>query len=85
MTSDHQNRPFFATLIAICYLVTVGAVLSAVGKYTEALGVGAAVTGLIGIARIPSRGSVTVDNSPTNPVNTTDAPEQQLPQPEGQP
>jgi hypothetical protein len=83
--SDHTNRPFFATLISICYLVTVGALLSAFGKYTEALGVGAAVTGLIGIARIPSRGSVTVDNTPANPVQTTDAPEQPAPQPAQQP
>ena len=71
---DRQNHAFYATLAAICYLVTVGAFLVYGGKNVEALAVGAAVTGLIGIARIPSRGSVTVDNSESNPVPTDPKP-----------
>ena len=74
MTDDKANHAFYATLIAICYLVTVGAVLVSYGRNLEALGVGAAVTGLIGIARLPSRGTVTVDNSESNPVPTDPKP-----------
>lgn len=40
---------FIATLIAICYMATVAAILAANGKYTEALGMGGVLTGLIGV------------------------------------
>ena len=72
MTDALQLKAFYATLFAICYLVTVGAVLVGLGRNVEAIAVGAAVTGLIGIARIPSSKSTTIDNTPANPVNTTD-------------
>ncbi len=64
-----SNGPFYAILFAICYLVTIGAVLAALGKYSEALGVGAAVTGLIGVIRLPTdKSTVTVDNGPADPI-----------------
>jgi hypothetical protein len=63
-----SNGPFYAILFAICYLVTIGAVLAALGKYSEALGVGAAVTGLIGVIRLPTEKSVTVDNTASDPI-----------------
>jgi len=54
MSTQNPHAPFYATLFAICYLATVAAALSAVGKYTEAIGLGAAVTGLLALARMPS-------------------------------
>lgn len=63
MSNPSPHAPFYATLAAICYLVTVAAVLAAYGKYSEAIGVGAAVTGLLAIARTPP--------APSNPVATT--------------
>lgn len=60
MTDDHALRAFYACLSAICYLVTIGAILAGLGRYSEALGVGAAVTGLIGVIKLPSRPSVSV-------------------------
>lgn len=53
MTGDREVSVFFAILIAICYLVTVAAVLAGLGRYSEAIGVGAAVTGLIGVMKLP--------------------------------
>lgn len=40
---------FIATLVAICFLATVAAVLAFNGKYSEALGMGGVLTGLIGV------------------------------------
>lgn len=53
MTDDRELRAFYAALAAICYLVTIAAVLAAFGKYTEAIGVGAAVTGLLALMKSP--------------------------------
>jgi hypothetical protein len=48
VATDRQSlHAFYATLAAICYLVTIGAVLAALGRDSEALGVSAAVTDLI--------------------------------------
>jgi len=71
VTDTLQLKAFYATLIAICYLVTLGAVLVALGRSVEALGVAAAVTGLIGLSKVPSSKSTTIDNGPGNPVSTT--------------
>ena len=50
MTDRHTIIAFLSTLAAILYLVTIAAVLAYFGKYAEAIGIGGAVTGLIGIA-----------------------------------
>lgn len=49
MNERHILIAFLATLIAIVVLVVVGAVMAANGKPVEALGIGGAVTGLIGV------------------------------------
>lgn len=46
---QHTLIAFLATLTAIVVLVLAGAWLANTGKSTEALGIGAAVTGLIGV------------------------------------
>ena len=71
MTRD--IHAFYATLAAICYLVTVGAALAAFGHNLEAIGVSAAVTGLIGVIRLPESKRVEIDQPADNPVPTTDA------------
>jgi hypothetical protein len=50
MTDRHALIAFLSTLLAILYLVTIAAWLAYSAKYAEALGIGGAVTGLIGIA-----------------------------------
>ncbi len=45
----HSLIAYIATLVAVVLLVGIGAALAAWGKYSEALGVGGAVTGLIGV------------------------------------
>jgi hypothetical protein len=49
MTTHHNLIAFLATLVAIVILVSVGAYMAANGKPAEALGIGGAVTGLIGV------------------------------------
>jgi len=49
MTDRHQLIAFLATLVAIVILVALGAYMASVGKPAEALGIGGAVTGLIGV------------------------------------
>lgn len=50
MNDAHHNLvAFLAVLAAIVILVLAGAFLSAKGQSIEALGIGAAVTGLIGV------------------------------------
>ena len=50
MSQRHSLAAYVATLVAIIILVGIGAWLAATGAKYEALGVGGAVTGLIGIA-----------------------------------
>ena len=73
MTERHQLIAYLATLAAIVALVIVAAVVSSLGHSVEAVGVAAAVTGLIGVIKMPANRSVTVDNSPSQPVPTEDA------------
>lgn len=54
MTERHQLIAYLATLAAIVALVGIGAALAATGKSLEAVGVAAAVTGLIGVIKLPS-------------------------------
>ena len=63
MTPANPHAPFYATLAAICYLTTVAAVLAYMGKLTEAVGVGAAVTGLLALARQPTATPVATTQS----------------------
>ena len=49
MTDRHILTAFLATLIAIVVLVVTGAIIAINGYGTEALGIGGAVTGLIGV------------------------------------
>ncbi len=49
MNEQHSLIAFLATLAAIVILVLVGAWMAGQGKNAEALGIGAAVTGLIGV------------------------------------
>lgn len=80
MTERHTLIAFMATLFAIVVLVITGAIIALQGGSTEALGIGAAVTGLIGVIgtfkpRTTSSDSpqaVTVTNEPSNPVPTHD-------------
>lgn len=49
MSEQHSLYAFMATLVAIVILYSVGAVLAFMGKPLEALGIGGAATGLIGV------------------------------------
>ena len=49
MNERHVLIAFLATLAAIVVLVIAGAIMAAQGKNAEALGIGGAVTGLIGV------------------------------------
>lgn len=49
MTDSHQLVAFLATLVSIVILVGLGAYMAGQGKPAEALGIGGAVTGLIGV------------------------------------
>lgn len=65
MTAREQLIGYLATLFAIVILVVIAAVVSANGHSLEAVGVSAAVTGLIGVIRMPT--------SRTAPVAATDS------------
>lgn len=73
-----QLVSFLATLLALL-IVYVGTLFFAaaypniIGKL-ETFGLGTITGGLIGILRIPSQRNVTVDNPPTDPVNTEQVP-----------
>ncbi len=85
MTERATLIAFLATLAAIVVLVALGAYMASQGKSTEALGIGGAVTGLIGVIgtfkpRTTNPGpdgslsdpqNVTVTNPPSDPVPTT--------------
>lgn len=49
MNENHTLIAFLACLVAIVILVLAGAWLAVNGKSAEALGIGGAVTGLIGV------------------------------------
>lgn len=81
MTERHTLIAFMATLLAIVVLVITGAIIALRGGSTEALGIGAAVTGLIGVIGTfkprttapDTPQDVTVVNKPTAPVPTHDS------------
>lgn len=72
MTGRNDLIAYLATLLAIVVLVALGGFFVAEGKSLEAIGVGAAVTGLIGVMRMPQQRNVTIDNPPSKPVPTED-------------
>lgn len=65
---------FISTLASIVALVVTGAVLGTQGHSTEALGIGAAVTGLIGVIGTfrpkTTEDEVEITNTKSNPVPT---------------
>jgi hypothetical protein len=77
MKQHEQIISFLATLLALL-IVYIGTLVFAsqypaiIGK-VETFGLGTITGGLIGILRIPSNKSVTVDNPPSQPVPTEDA------------
>lgn len=70
MTWTEQLVAYLATLAALVVVFLGALIAAAVGNLSslEALGVGTVTGGLIGALRMPSRGSVTVDNAPTDPL-----------------
>ena len=78
MTPREQLIAYLATLSALC-LVLLGSMTIAslsgdilIGKM-EAFGLGTVTGGLIGLMRLPSSRTVTIDNPPSDPVNTTES------------
>lgn len=78
MTPREQLIAYLATLFALV-IVLLGSMLIAaftgeviIGK-VEAFGLGTVTGGLIGLMRLPSSRTVTIDNPPTDPVPTKDA------------
>jgi preprotein translocase subunit SecY len=70
---------FIATLIALVLMFIAACVLLWQGRSVEAVGIGGALTGLIGLAGVlaggknsPENQDVTVTNAPTNPAHVTD-------------
>ena len=60
---------FIATLVAICFLASVAAILAYHERYSEALGMGGVLTGLIGVI-----GTMKPRELPPKPVESeTDA------------
>lgn len=78
MKNYEQLISFLATLLALL-IVYVGTIFMA-AKYpsiiskVDAFGLGTITGGLIGILRIPTTRSVTVDNAPSHPVPTENVP-----------
>jgi hypothetical protein len=81
MTESYTYKAFIAVLIAIVILYGIGATLAYFGKPMEALGLGGAGTGLIGIlgtfkprtAAPDEPQPVTVTNPPDQPIPTEEA------------
>ena len=67
MTDRDNLIAFLAVLVAIVLLVALGAWMSISGRSTEALGIGGAVTGLIGVIGTfrPKNPTANVENAGT--------------------
>lgn len=74
MTEHNQLVAYLATLGAIVVLVGIAAFCAAHGRSLEAVGVGGAVTGLIGVIRMPASRDVHVTNRPSEPIPTETTP-----------
>jgi hypothetical protein len=77
MTDRHILIAFMATLTAIVVLVITGAIIAVNGYSAEALGIGGAVTGLIGV--IGTFKPRTAQSGATQDVNVVNAPESPIP------
>ncbi len=78
MSEKYNLIAFLSVLASIVGLVALGASLARQGQSTEALGIGAAVTGLIGVIGTfrpkasPENQDVTVTNSPKDSIPVTE-------------
>ncbi len=78
MSEKYNLIAFLSVLAAIVGLVALGAYHAKQGQSTEALGIGAAVTGLIGVIgtfrpkNSPENQDVTITNPPSDPVPTVE-------------
>lgn len=71
MSDRHSLVAFLSVIISIVVLVAMGAFMASQGHSAEALGIGGAVTGLIGIAGTfkPKTNGVTQNVAEANNVN----------------
>jgi hypothetical protein len=77
MTQREQLIAYLATLAALLFVLLAALITAAInptimGKF-ESFGLGTITGGLIGVLRIPAQRAVTIDNPPSNPVQTEDA------------
>jgi hypothetical protein len=77
MTQREQLVAYLATLgalilVLLSALVTAAIAPDVMGKI-EAFGLGTITGGLIGVLRLPAQRQVTIDNPPSNPVQTEEA------------
>lgn len=78
MTERHDLIAYLATIAALVLIFALALIVSAIqpdiiGKI-EAFGLGTITGGLIGILRIPSARTVTVDNKPSEPIPVEEKP-----------
>ena len=73
MTDNHPLISYLATLVCVAYLMTICGILAYFSKYSEALGIGGVVVGLIGVMKMPSPRSTTIANTVADPVPVTGA------------
>lgn len=73
MNDRHTLWAFMATLAAIVVLYSVGAILAFMGKPLEALGIGSAGTGLIGVLGTFKPRAATSNVEQAETVNQGDA------------
>lgn len=74
MTAREQLVAYLSTLAALVMVFSIPFYAAGHGvDVTEAFAIGTVTGGLIGLLRLPSSRSVTVDNSRDDPAQTTDA------------
>jgi uncharacterized membrane protein YjjP (DUF1212 family) len=79
MTERNQQLVAYLATLGALILVFIAALIAGaispniIGKI-EAFGLGTITGGLIGVLRLPTQRNVTVDNAPSDPVPTQDAP-----------
>jgi len=75
MNRNEQLIAYLSTLAALVVIFITALVAAGNDiEVTEAFGLGTITGGLIGILRIPSQRNVTVDNPPSDPVQTESVP-----------
>lgn len=75
MTRHEQLIAYLATLAALVVVWLAALFAATNGGLTglEGLGLGTITGGLIGVLRSPAQRSMTIDNPPSNPVQTEEA------------